>query len=95
MDKFSSYIYNNDLELRKEVSTSNLNIKIKKQPSKSPDLNVLYFGNLKSIQSLKKMKVINYLFNSVKESYENLECNRLEEIFLMWKLVMFSIIEGD
>ena len=39
------------------------------------------------------MEGINYLANEVKESYENLEINKLEQILLMWNLVIMKVIE--
>ena len=58
MDNCSSHIDNNDLDFRRAVSNYNLNIIIKKQPPKSPDLNVLDLGYFTSIQSLQQKEKI-------------------------------------
>ena len=58
MDNCSSHIDNNDLDFRRAVSNYNLNIIIKKQPPKSPDLNVLDLGYFTSIQSLHQKEKI-------------------------------------
>ena len=58
MDNCSSHIDKNDLDFRRAVSNYNLNIIIKKQPPKSPDLNVLDLGYFTSIQSLHQKEKI-------------------------------------
>ena len=100
VDKWSSHIENNDLDFRRAVSNINMNINIKKQPPKSPYLNVLdlgYFTSIQSFQQKENIRGIKNLVSAVKQSYESLEVSKLIRIFLMWQLVMLKVIEekGD
>ena len=97
MDNCSSHIDNNDIGFRRAVSNINMNINIKKQPLKSPDLNVLdlgYFTSIQSFQQKQKMGGIKDLVSAVKQSYDSLEVSKLIQILLMRKLVMLKIIES-
>ena len=96
MDNCSSHLRNQDKDFESAVRSSGLNIIIRKQPPKSPDLNVLdlgYFNSIQEFQQKKNMVHIPSLVEEVKTSYEELTCDKLSRIFLTWKLVMLKIIE--
>ncbi|ETV85062.1 hypothetical protein H257_02939 [Aphanomyces astaci] len=82
------------------VSTDGWTFKMRKQPSNSPDLNVLDLGFFASIQSLqyKKMsRTVDDVVRNTMEVFDELTYDKLESVFLTFQTVMRLVLEhsGD
>ena len=69
-----------------------------KQPPNSPDMNILDLGFSRAIQSLQhqqSMAGIDELISATVKAFEDLEPEKLSNIFLTWQQCMIEVIKHD
>lgn len=70
-------------------------IRVSRQPAKSPDLNILdlgYFNSIQALQHKKRAYNVDTLIEAVEQSYAELEVKTLEKCFLTLQAVMEEIM---
>ncbi|KAL4572716.1 hypothetical protein LXL04_019498 [Taraxacum kok-saghyz] len=99
-DNAKPHIDVNDSEFLEAASRDGFDIRLTFQPPNSPDLNVLDLGFFRAIQSLQEQEVlgtIDELVNAVQTSFERMQSQQLNNVFLTLQTCMKEIIKvrGD
>ena len=95
MDGASAHNVDDDMDVCRAITESNLPIKLEKQPPQSPDLNVLdlgYFTSIQGLQHKKDFQDVKDLVEKVIELFEQLEVSKLTNVWLTLQLVMLAIL---
>lgn len=96
-DNAKPHISNNDPEFRAAASSDGFNIQLICQPPNSPDTNVNDLGWFRAIQSLQVDTAsynVDQLVNNVLLSYERLEHETLNNVFLSLQNCMTEIMKA-
>lgn len=95
-DNATPHIRSDDKHFLEEASKTGLDISFSPQPANSPDLNVLDLGFFRSIQSLqhqKSPKTIPELIKAVEESFNDLDSEKLNKVFLSLQQCMTEVMK--
>ncbi|KAL4590609.1 hypothetical protein LXL04_003546 [Taraxacum kok-saghyz] len=95
-DNAKPHIDVNDSEFLEAASRDGFDIRLTFQPPNSPDLNVLDLGFFRAIQSLQEQEVlgtIDELVNAVQTSFERMQSQQLNNVFLTLQTCMKEIIK--
>ncbi|KAL4565371.1 hypothetical protein LXL04_029463 [Taraxacum kok-saghyz] len=95
-DNAKPHIDVNDSEFLEAASRDGFDIRLSFQPSNSPDLNVLDLGFFRAIQSLQEQEVlgtIDELVHAVQTSFERMQSQQLNNVFLTLQTCMKEIIK--
>ncbi|GKC88696.1 hypothetical protein Tco_1149345 [Tanacetum coccineum] len=95
-DNARPHIDVNDSEFLEAASRDGFDIRLCFQPPNSPDLNVLDLGFFRAIQSLQEQEVlgnIDELVHAVQTSFERMQSNELNNVFLTLQTCMKEIIK--
>ncbi|KAL4587885.1 hypothetical protein LXL04_000761 [Taraxacum kok-saghyz] len=95
-DNAKLHIYVNDSEFLEAESRDGFDIRLGFQPPNSPDLNVLDLGFFRAIQSLQEQEVfgtIDELVHAVQTSFETMQSQQLNNVFLTLQTCMKEIIK--
>lgn len=98
MDGAICHINNSGEEFREAVRATGLDIRIRRQPPNSPDLNVLDLGYFKSIQSLQYTEAptnLDQLVNAVRASFDAVSSDTLNKVFLTHQECMIAIMQAN
>ncbi|KAL4587630.1 hypothetical protein LXL04_000502 [Taraxacum kok-saghyz] len=95
-DNAKPHIDVNDSEFLEAASRDGFDIRLNFQPPNSPDLNVLDLEFFRSIQSLQEQEVlgtIDELVHAVQTSFETMQSQQLNNVFLTLQTCMKEIIK--
>nr|CAC09504.2 H0711G06.10 [Oryza sativa] len=96
-DNARTHVPPNDPHFLQAVAATGLNIQLK-QPSNSPDMNVLDLGFFSSIQSLTNCsspKTIQELIHAVQEEFDGYEASKINRVFLTLQLCMLEVMKDN
>ncbi|KAL7588113.1 hypothetical protein Lser_V15G38035 [Lactuca serriola] len=94
-DNAKPHIDVNDNDFLEVASSDGFDIRLNFQPSNSPDLNVLDLGFFRAIQSLQEQEAlgtIDELVHAVQTSFEKMQSQQLNNVFLTLQTCMMEII---
>jgi hypothetical protein len=97
-DNAKPHVRHNDPLLQDELVKDSLTIKLANQPPNSPDMNVVDLESFRAIQSLQhqqSMNGIDELMSATVKSFEDLEPEKLSNIFITWQQCMIEVIRHD
>ena len=95
LDGDSAHNVDDDMDVFRSITASNLPIRLTKKPPQSPDLNVLdlgYFTSIKGLQQKKDCEDVKDLVTTVIESYEDLDVSKLTNVWITLQIVMLAIL---
>lgn len=95
-DNAKPHVIPNDPDFVEEARKEGFDIRLRCQPPNSPDLNVLDLGYFRAIQTLQYQKAprtVDELLAAVEDSFQELERNKLNNVFLTMQQCMIEIMK--
>ncbi|XP_026436613.1 uncharacterized protein LOC113334612 [Papaver somniferum] len=95
-DNAKPHVKVDDEEFLKEAEKEGFDIRLRFQPSQSPDMNVLDLGFFRSIQSLQHKEApttVGELLSAVDKAFNELSAQTLNDVFLSLQLCMVEVLK--
>ncbi|XP_026378713.1 uncharacterized protein LOC113273165 [Papaver somniferum] len=95
-DNAKPHIKVDDEEFLKEAAKEGFDIRLRFQPSQSPDMNVLDLGFFRDIQSLQHREApttVGELLSAVDKAFNELSAQALSDVFLSLQLCMVEVLK--
>ncbi|XP_026383234.1 uncharacterized protein LOC113278679 [Papaver somniferum] len=95
-DNAKPHVKVDDEEFLKEAAKEGFDIRLRFQPSQSPDMNVLDLGFFRSIQSLQHKEApttVGELLSAVDKAFNELSAQTLNDVFLSLQLCMVEVLK--